>query len=239
MPGIVFRYGQKKRSTFSTGPGAQRSRQRRALHFATGQRSVSGRRPKRDIPSSKQKAGIELCKRPTERQTSSAYGGIQSSKQRPSIGLRERPTERQTSSAYRDIQSTKQRSSIGMRERPTKRQTPSAYRGIQSTKQRSSIGLRERPTERQTPSACGGFQSAKQNNGALGGIRTHDLSLRRAALYPAELQARGAYGSVVVPRVRFELTRPYGHYVLNVARLPFRHPGTLPPSIHFKHTALR
>ena len=29
-----------------------------------------------------------------------------------------------------------------------------------------------------------------KNNGALGGIRTHDLSLRRAALYPAELQAR-------------------------------------------------
>ena len=27
-------------------------------------------------------------------------------------------------------------------------------------------------------------------SGALGGIRTHDLSLRRAALYPAELQAR-------------------------------------------------
>jgi hypothetical protein len=27
--------------------------------------------------------------------------------------------------------------------------------------------------------------------------------------------------------VRFELTRPYGHYALNVARLPFRHFGTL------------
>jgi hypothetical protein len=27
-------------------------------------------------------------------------------------------------------------------------------------------------------------------NGALGGARTHDLSLRRAALYPTELQAR-------------------------------------------------
>lgn len=29
-------------------------------------------------------------------------------------------------------------------------------------------------------------------SGALGGIRTHDLSLRRAALYPAELQAHCA-----------------------------------------------
>ena len=30
----------------------------------------------------------------------------------------------------------------------------------------------------------------------------------------------------LVPRARVELARPYGHYVLNVARLPFRHPGT-------------
>ena len=30
----------------------------------------------------------------------------------------------------------------------------------------------------------------------------------------------------MVPKVRFELTRPYGHYALNVARLPFRHFGT-------------
>ena len=209
---IVLRYGQKKRSALSTRPG---------------------------VPRSRQKAGIGLREQPTERQTPSAYRGIQSAKQRPSIGLRERPTGRQTSSAYRGIQSAKQRPSIGMRERPTERQTPSAYRGIQSAKQRPSVGLRERPTGRQTPSTHRVIQSAKQNNGALGGIRTHDLSLRRAALYPAELQARGAYGSVVVPRVRFELTRPYGHYVLNVARLPFRHPGTLPPSIHFKHTALR
>src|SRR6478735_8556232 len=29
-------------------------------------------------------------------------------------------------------------------------------------------------------------------DGALGGIRTHDPSLRRAVLYPAELRARGA-----------------------------------------------
>jgi hypothetical protein len=28
-----------------------------------------------------------------------------------------------------------------------------------------------------------------------------------------------------VPKERFELSRPYGHYALNVARLPFRHFG--------------
>ena len=33
------------------------------------------------------------------------------------------------------------------------------------------------------------IRGAKREYGALGGIRTHDLSLRRAALYPAELQA--------------------------------------------------
>lgn len=29
----------------------------------------------------------------------------------------------------------------------------------------------------------------------------------------------------MVPKGRFELPRPYGHYALNVARLPFRHFG--------------
>ena len=31
----------------------------------------------------------------------------------------------------------------------------------------------------------------------------------------------------LVPKGRFELPRPYGHYALNVARLPFRHFGNL------------
>ena len=31
--------------------------------------------------------------------------------------------------------------------------------------------------------------------------------------------------SFIVPKERFELSRPYGHYALNVARLPFRHFG--------------
>ena len=33
----------------------------------------------------------------------------------------------------------------------------------------------------------------------------------------------------MVPRARVELARPCGHYALNVARLPFRHPGTVCP----------
>ncbi|GAH05488.1 unnamed protein product, partial [marine sediment metagenome] len=30
---------------------------------------------------------------------------------------------------------------------------------------------------------------------------------------------------MMVPKGRFELPCPYGHYALNVARLPFRHFG--------------
>ena len=79
-------------------------------------------------------------------------------------------------------------------------------------------------------------RGAKREYGALGGIRTHDLSLRRAALYPAELQAHKggrihvlnftSINTNMVPRARVELARPCGHYALNVARLPFRHLGT-------------
>ena len=35
----------------------------------------------------------------------------------------------------------------------------------------------------------------------------------------------GIFGEVV-PKEGFEPTHPYGYYVLNVARLPFRHFGT-------------
>ena len=38
---------------------------------------------------------------------------------------------------------------------------------------------------------------------------------------PTELQAL----TIMVPKERFELSCPYGHYALNVARLPFRHFG--------------
>jgi hypothetical protein len=65
-----------------------------------------------------------------------------------------------------------------------------------------------------------------RESGALGGARTHDLSLRRAALYPTELQAPGNLNEMV-PKERFELSCPYGHYALNVARLPFRHFGAV------------
>ena len=43
---------------------------------------------------------------------------------------------------------------------------------------------------------------------ASAGLRSNPLSYRR-----------------LVPKVRFELTHPYGYYALNVARLPFRHFG--------------
>jgi hypothetical protein len=42
---------------------------------------------------------------------------------------------------------------------------------------------------------------------------------------PTELQAR------VVPKERFELSRPCEHYALNVARLPFRHFGIVTAAI--------
>ena len=65
--------------------------------------------------------------------------------------------------------------------------------------------------------------------GALGGTRTHGLILRRDALYP--LSYKRALSKTrqrileMVPKEGFEPTRPCGHYVLNVARLPFRHFG--------------
>jgi hypothetical protein len=46
---------------------------------------------------------------------------------------------------------------------------------------------------------------------ASAGLRSIQLSYKRF-LY-------------LVPRGRVELPRPYGHYALNVARLPFRHLG--------------
>ena len=61
-------------------------------------------------------------------------------------------------------------------------------------------------------------------SGAPGGTRTHDLRLRRAALYP--LSYERTFLRFLVPKVGFEPTRPFGHYALNVARLPFRHFGT-------------
>ena len=39
-----------------------------------------------------------------------------------------------------------------------------------------------------------GLFAAEKGRGALGGTRTHGLSLRRAALYPTELQALDSAG---------------------------------------------
>ena len=46
---------------------------------------------------------------------------------------------------------------------------------------------------------------------ASAGLRSIQLSYKRPNNY--------------VPKERFELSRPFGHYALNVARLPFRHFG--------------
>ena len=53
----------------------------------------------------------------------------------------------------------------------------------------------------------------KEGSGALGGTRTHGLSLRRAALYPTELQALEmglltVCGIGLVPKEGFEPTHP-------------------------------
>jgi hypothetical protein len=48
---------------------------------------------------------------------------------------------------------------------------------------------------------------------ASAGLRSIQLSYKRTLLL------------FMVPKERFELSRPYGHYALNVARLPFRHFG--------------
>ena len=69
-----------------------------------------------------------------------------------------------------------------------------------------------------------------RNDGALGGTRTHDLYLRRVALYPLSYKRTRLRrnGNSLVPRAGFEPARPCGHYALNVARLPFRHLGLVP-----------
>ena len=68
------------------------------------------------------------------------------------------------------------------------------------------------------PSRC--ETAVLSGNGALSGTRTHDLSLRRAALYPLSYQRTS-----MVPKAGFEPARANAHYALNVARLPFRHFG--------------
>jgi hypothetical protein len=43
----------------------------------------------------------------------------------------------------------------------------------------------------------------------------------------------------MVPKERFELSRPYGHYALNVARLPFRHFGVKTIQEDYTHLSNR
>jgi hypothetical protein len=78
-------------------------------------------------------------------------------------------------------------------------------------------------------------------SGALGGIRTHGLSLRRAALYPLSykrlLRLKGLDNHttvmVMVPKGRFELPRPQG------ALRPERSASAVPPLRHEELLALR
>ena len=74
-------------------------------------------------------------------------------------------------------------------------------------------------------------------NGALGRIRTCDLCLRRATLYPLSYERV----QTMVPKVRLELTRGYPHYALNVARLPIpplRHVTGMPDRWLFREGSL-
>ena len=63
---------------------------------------------------------------------------------------------------------------------------------------------------------------------AFAGLRSIQLSYKRTVRLPARPGAKPT-GEYVVPRARVELARPCGHYALNVARLPFRHLGTVCP----------
>ena len=58
---------------------------------------------------------------------------------------------------------------------------------------------------------------------ASAGPRSIQLSYKRTRL---GTHARTAGVQAVVPKEGVEPTHPYGYYVLNVARLPFRHFGT-------------
>ena len=68
----------------------------------------------------------------------------------------------------------------------------------------NTVNLTERSALNEIGAGVKSLPGTVRESGALGGIRTHDLSLRRAALYPAELRAP----TYVVPRERFELSRP-------------------------------
>ena len=64
---------------------------------------------------------------------------------------------------------------------------------------------------------------------ASAGLRSIQLSYKRNLYLPCLLSGGIPIDTAVryqlVPKERFELSRPCGHYALNVARLPFRHFG--------------
>ena len=67
------------------------------------------------------------------------------------------------------------------------------------------------------------------------GCALSKLSYERAISdYNHRRQNTGVPLPFLVPKVGLEPTRPCGHYALNVARLPFRHFGALPPSLCFE-----
>ena len=64
---------------------------------------------------------------------------------------------------------------------------------------------------------------------AFAGLRSIQLSYKRTLRGIIRMAEFYIDHSYLVPRARVELARPCGHYALNVARLPFRHPGTVCP----------
>ena len=63
---------------------------------------------------------------------------------------------------------------------------------------------------------------------AFAGMRSIQLSYKRTVRLPARPGGNRTV-EYVGPRTGSELARPSGHYAANVARLPFRHPGTVWP----------
>jgi hypothetical protein len=62
---------------------------------------------------------------------------------------------------------------------------------------------------------------------AFAGLRSIQLSYKRTKYGMNRFDQFYIDQTNLVPRARVELARPCGHYALNVARLPFRHPGTV------------
>ena len=66
---------------------------------------------------------------------------------------------------------------------------------------------------------------------ASAGLRSIHLSYKRTKPILILVTCVTMIPEKVVPKGRFELPRPCGHYALNVARLPFRHFGRSPARV--------